>query len=287
MPRRSILLKKFERRLKKRDKMGDKRLIITMLCALILTVSVVSALVPTGGSLTEIGSERAQADTAQSDSAFAGNMTEMNIVGYSTTQTWQGYFGNVTGTIQLADSNDDVLYNWTLANPQGEVYASVQGSVDWTALMCFNFTADNTRASDSLNIGNTSMYGMNLVALEAAYGITSDDVDGVDETFSLTGTHEYGGGFDHTMFYSNSLQFTAGECLSTHLRGNNGAFNDSNFEEILLYDYVNEDPIFVSLIDDSVSGFDGAARDFEMLVLEDGHGTDISTTDYYFYVELE
>ena len=46
--------------------------------------------------------------------------------------------------------------------------------------------------------------------------------------------------------------------------------------------------IFASIIEEaSVLGFDDRDHDFEMLVLEDGHGTDLATTTYYFYVELE
>jgi hypothetical protein len=261
---------------------------IFVFLVILFLISFVAAIRPTGSAISKISSTRAPADVAQSVTAQAGNMTELNIVGYSTTQTWQGYFGNVTGTIQLADSNDDVLYNWTLANPQGEIYASIEGSVDWSSIMCFNFTADNKRASDNLNVGNTSLYGMNLAALETAYGIASDDVDGVDETFSLLGTHEYGQGYKHSQFYSNSLDFEEGECPSTHLRGNNGTINDANFEEVLLYDATNQQPIFASLLEEgSISGFDGKDRDFEMLVIEDGHGTDTVTTPYYFYVELQ
>ena len=259
---------------------------VIFLIALFLIGSTL-AIKPTGSTVSQINSTRAPADAPQQVQALAGNMTELNIVGYSTTQSWQGYFGNVSGTIQLADANDDVLYNWTLASPQGEVYASTQGSVNWDALMCFNFTADDTRASDILNIGDTSQFGMDLNALETTYGISPSDVDGADETFSLAGTHESGGGYKHSQFYSNNLNFAEGECLSTHLRGNNGAIDDSNFEEVLLYDYLSQDIVFASLLDNSILGFDGKSRDFEMLVLEDGHDTDTDETTYFFYVELQ
>ena len=45
--------------------------------------------------------------------------------------------------------------------------------------------------------------------------------------------------------------------------------------------------VFTSILHDSVTGFDGTLVDFEMLVLEDGHGADTSTTTYFFFLEIE
>lgn len=250
-------------------------------------VSVNVLALPFGASNTEVKTERSPIDSPSNDSALAGNVTELTITGFSVTQTWQGYFGNVSGTIQLADASDNIMYNWSLASPQGEVYASTNGSIGWTNIQCLNFTATGTYADDSAQRGATSLFGTNLTQLEASFNITFDDVDGVNESFSLTGTHESGGGFTHSLFYTNSLEFSAGECLSTHIRGNNGVIADANFEEVLLYDPDAQAVVFTTLLDEDIVGFDGVSHDFEMLVLEDGHGVDTATTTYYFYVELE
>jgi len=44
--------------------------------------------------------------------------------------------------------------------------------------------------------------------------------------------------------------------------------------------------VFASLLSDDALGFDSLPHDFEMLVLEDGHGADTATTSYFFFVEL-
>lgn len=262
--------------------------IFIMSLVLVLSFSIVSAVMPSAGFITEESSERTQAGTPESDAAYAGNVTEITAVGYSITQTWQGYYGNVSGTIQLGNVDNDIMYNWTLADPEGEIYATTNDSISWSTIQCLNFSATGNEGDDTGETpGGTSQKGRNLVQLEAAFNIVSDDVDGLDETFSLTGDHEMGGNFNHTMFYSNNLQFTSGECLSTHLFDSTGSNNEDYFEEVLLYDYDSNSVIFASLLDDSVSGFDSNKHDFEMLVLEDGHGTNIATTTYYFYVELE
>ena len=165
----------------------------------VLAISFANAIQPFGANYTLVNSTRAPVDPAQSIQAQAGNVTEVNIHGYSPTQSWQGYFGNITGTIQLADANDNVMYNWSLASPQGEIYSSTSSSLDWTQIQCFNFTATGIGSGNTVELeedwGNTSKNGMNLTELEAAYGIEWDDVDGVNETFNLQ---------DHDAFFTNN-----------------------------------------------------------------------------------
>jgi len=267
----------------KNKKKGVKGMIALMAIAfgIILVLPFAMAIVPFGGTVTPGTPETAPADTAGNNSAFAGNITEITIAAYSTTQSWQGYFGNVSGTIQLADAGDNVLYNWTLANPEGEVYASTNSSITWTDIQCFNFTADGTKGAESGG-GTTSLYGTNLTTLESTFNIASDDVDGVDETFTFTG------GGTHDLFYTANQQFSEGECISTRVYGDTGAGVNDEFEEVLLYEPTSTSIIFAAILEEgSVNGFDSGDHDFEMLVLEDGHGVDVSTTTYYFFVELE
>lgn len=218
-----------------------------------------SSVVPFGANTVNvITSTTATSPAPQSVLAQAGNVTEINIFGYSVTQAWQGYFGNVSGTIQLADSGDNVMYNWSLANPEGEVYASTSNAVAWENIECFNWTSDG-------------------VALETSFNIETGDVDGVNETFN-----EY----KHDVFYSNNIEIAQDSCMSSNIYDSSGSSNDSNFEEVLLWD--GSDVVFTSLLEESsVNGFDGKDHDFEMLVLEDGHGVDTSSSTYYFYVELQ
>jgi len=244
-------------------------------------LSSVVAITPTGGTTNEINTTTAPVDPAGSHPAQAGNVTEINIFGFSTTQSWQGYYGNVSGTIQLADGSDEVMYNWSLASPEGEIYASVNESISWGNIMCFNFTATGTYGDDSGNIGNTSLLGMNLSQLENAYSIGVDDVDGVDETFSLIGAGT------HNTFYTNNLDFTEGECRNTRIYNSTGLGEDDKFEEVLLYDSDTQNVVYASILNEDALGFDDAYHDFEMLVLEDGHDIDTGVTLYYFYVELQ
>lgn len=247
--------------------MNTERLtLLSVLLLLLVTVGMttnVLAVQPFGANYTIVKpSERAPMDPAANHTALAGNVTELEVSGYSTTQSWQGYYGNVSGTIQLADAADHQMYNWSLASPEGEIYATTDTSVAWANIACFDLAT-------------------NHLALEAAFNIASDDVDGVNETFST--------GNGHDMFYTNNVQFTTGICPSTSIYDGTHTSVDNNFEEVLLTDQsAATEVIFTSILDEEdVTGFDDKLHDFEMLVLEDGHGTDLATTTYYFYVELE
>jgi hypothetical protein len=254
-----------------------------LLLLLIFTfqISLVLAVQPFGANYTIINSTRGTPDDPASIPAQAGNVTEININGFTTTQSWQGYFGNVTGTIQLADGSDNIMYNWSLASPEGEIYTSTSNSINWINVQCLNFSSDGTLIDESGNGGTTSRHGTNLAQLEALFNMEFDDVDGVNETFNLIGPGT------HDLFYTNNLEFSEGECQNTRLFSSIGAGENDKFEEVLLYEPESQAVIFTSLLDEDVLGFDNRPHDFEMLVLEDGHGTDTATTPYYFYVELE
>lgn len=240
----------------------------------------VSAISPNGANFTIVRSSSAPNDSATSNNAMAGNITELNVFAYATTTAWQGYVGNVSGAIRLADSNGAVLYNWTLTNPSGEVYASTNVTIQWSNIQCFNFTALGNFSVGGEVYGNTSIYGYNVTQLESRFNINVTSVDGVNETFSKT--------ISHGQFYTANQLFTAGECLSANIFDNAGKSTSGNFEEVLLYEPTTTSVVFASILEESLSGYDSKPRDFEMLVLEDGHGAQATTTTpYYFFVELE
>ncbi len=224
------------------------------LVSIVLVLSSFVAALPSGATVTNLSSSHADASAAGNDSAMAGNITELSIFGVSITQSWQGYFGNVSGAIQLADSSNNAMYNWSLASPEGEIYASNSSSVSWEGIQCYN-------------------EANNMTFFESMFGLNIADTDGLNETFNLN---------NHAEFFTNNKQFTAGLCDNTKLYNSVGI---GTFDEVLLTD--GPSLIFTSLLLEDADGFDGIPHDFEMMVLEDGHGTDTNPTTYYFWVELE
>jgi hypothetical protein len=230
----------------------------------LITFGVVSASVvfaaPTGpSSITNLGSSRYSESGAANISAIAGNVTELNFVANAITQTWQGYFGNITGSIVLGNSNNQSMYNWNLTSPSGEIYATRSSVVPaWTSVSC----------ADSAQIG----------AEDTALGVNQvTDQDSVNRTF-------FNGTTFNTFFVGNKNINSTQNCYATNLY-NSSAAPSGSFSEVLLHDGTSL--IYTALIADNANGFDGRTHDFEMLVGENGHNGDVVATPYYFYLELQ
>lgn len=266
----------------------NRILLISVLLVVLLSVSVI-ALEPFGASVTPTTpSDRATQDGAGTDpNAIAGNVTFLDVTGFSITQSWQGYWGNVTGVITLEDNSGNVMYNWSESSPEGEIFASTNSSLEWNYIQCFNHTADGTYADDTGNAGGTSAFGTNALILNTEFSLEQDDPDTVNVTFG-DGTHPQGEGLTHDLFIVNSLQFDAGECeAATHLFADSNSSEDSAFQEVLMYEPSTFSVVYATILDEDELGFNDEPMDFQMIVMENGHGTDTSVDTYYFWVELE
>ena len=245
------------------------RLSLMIFALSLYSIAVFSA--PLGpASLAEGADERRDGGTDTTSGtltqADAGNMTSMTINSTAISQRWQGYYGNVSGTITLDDGQNNTLYSWDIANPAGEIYAvNDSKSVAWTQVQCLNFTAGDT--SDNVT----------LTALENSLGMNSADPDGVNETFNLS----RGGSF--TVGSSVTIGDDSG-CSWASLNTDNGP-DTVRFNETILSDNTsNHNVIYTTVIEESLTGFSGSSLDFEMIVGDDGDT--VAATDYYFYVEL-
>ncbi|MEM4710806.1 MAG: hypothetical protein QXL18_02590 [Candidatus Woesearchaeota archaeon] len=252
---------------------------VLLLLLAILAISFAYAL-PSGptGPIAPISSQRWPTWPSQTIEAIAGNVTEFNTDTSTITRTWQGYFGNVTGTIVLGDANNNTLYDWSVANPQGEIYAIRSPTVpSWSNARCANATE--------------------LQAEDTALGVNAAiDEDAVNRTFVVGGSAEaqanYGGPLTHPTFYVADSQINANTCPIAYLYNSSGLPSDA-FREVILSDGGSVPIIYTAFLAHTFyptsesTGFNGLTHDFQMIVGEDGHGTDTATSTYYFYLELE
>jgi hypothetical protein len=196
-------------------------------------------------------------------------VTQLSITGNTVTQTWQAYYGNVSGTITLDNAQNHTIYDWDLASPEGEIYAS-EAQVDFTYGNVFCYDFNQSDVGDS---------GFNTLAeYEALLGLATDDADGIDETFAESTSYD--------AFYVGSYYVDA-ICPTTQMYDQNEQKDPDKFQEVLLYDNSSDKLVYTTIIEQDVQGFDDQYWDFEMIVGEDGHNGDTTTTTYYFYVELE
>jgi hypothetical protein len=234
-------------------------MVLVLVFGLVLGITLVAA-APTGpSSLTRGTDSRFGLDTsAKSTTAFAGNVTSIDFNASTITQTWQGYFGNITGNIVLGNANNDTFYDWSYASVRGEVYATRTASTPaWSLINCANLT--HIAVEDTFLGTNQSI-----------------DPDAVNNTFRNSTTHD-------TFTVGAVTINSTNNCHAVNLYDGSGA-STTNFQEVLLYD--NTSIIYTSLLTNGAQGFDGTNHNFQMLVGENGHAGDTSTTTYYFYVEL-
>jgi hypothetical protein len=203
----------------------------------------------------------------QNITATAGNITAMLLYGISQTKSWQGFYGNVSGTITLDDANNFTFYNWTSVHPRGQVYATLNNSVEWHTVECFNFTGE----------------GLNLTGMDMFYNISPNDADNINITFNQT---------DHMPFTVGFRNFSY--CPTTYIFQDD-QYQQGNFQNVLLWDITNNETgwIYATMIENKTPNainrltcYNGQVCDFQLLVNENGHWTDIETTQYYFWVEL-
>ncbi len=184
--------------------------------------------------------------------AQAGNVTELSLHGLSVTRFWQGFYGNITGSIILADGSGNNFYDWNVSVPTGQVYASRNNAVSWDTVECPE-PADITAEEGSLNQ-------------------SASDPDSITNTFTAV---------NHPSFD------VAGEAISgcpTTQAYNASGEQGEAFWQVLLK--AGTDIVYTTIIEDtSPEGFDGRPWHFQLLVGEDG--TNDQTTGYYFYLELQ
>ncbi len=248
----------------------DMWLLLGMLMISSASIAVATS-VPEGPTTLDIEStSRRTAVDSPTLEAVAGNVTQLTVAGTTVTQTWQGYYGNVTGTITLDDASNNTMYDWSLASPEGEIYAS-QAAVTWTSgnVKCYDLQLTDVGYSAHVTLSE----------LETSLGLASDDIDGVDETFTEGTTYD--------SFYVGDYQIDA-TCPETQTYNGSETKDSSSFQEVLLYDNTSNEIVYTAIIEETEPiGFNDQYWDFQMLVGEDGHNGDTGTTTYYFYVELE
>jgi len=182
--------------------------------------------------------------------AGGGNVTPLNIDFTQLSNTWQGYFGSVTGGLVLEDASGDNFYDWNAVVPSGEILATRQIISDWTDINCTNQT-EIYQEEERLNIPNSSSEGINDTYKNKTHPV-----------FQVAGRTMKG-------------------CRST-LTDNS---TDTNvvFWNVLL-NTNRTTTIYTALIDNDKVGFNGTVVDFQLLV---PINKSTGKATYNIYVELD
>jgi len=239
-------------------------LAVVSIISIFLIIGTVSGAAPVGpNTLTQASSSRGtDTNTSQQLSVEAGNITELVINDLQITQHWAGFFGNVTGNVELTDSSGNTFYNWSLINPAGEVYASNGSVANWNDIRC-------------IGLNGSSNFGPNQTTLNSMWGMSDGESDAIENTFnrSFTGNFSVGSTVIDSLDNCHLVYTFVDESPQA-----------GDFPEVLLTD--NTSVIFTAIINNSINGYKSGTdnHDFQMLVGENGEVQ--GTTNYFFYVEL-
>jgi len=212
---------------------------------------------PDGAKINEIGSSREEnLTTPDNITSVAGNLSEINLDTIATTDSWQGYYGDIHNIVTLKDSRENIFYNWSDALPQGQIFAS---------------------RSDNVNFYSVSCIKPEQISAEESYlGQQISDSDSITNTFNS---------YNHPMFYIGAKKIENNSCISTNIFNIDGK-DPLHFYELMLTDD-GSNVIYATVVDNKAEGFNHGSHDFEMLVGDNGHSGDTNPTPYYFFVELQ
>ncbi len=236
-----------------------KILVMSILLALFMVTNYLTYANPSGPTITFIANETKNPAGATMINTSGGTITTVTLNATTQNLRWKAYVGNVSGTLTLDDGNDNTLFDWELTSVVGEIYATrTENSINWTGINCSNAT--------------------HISYEEISLNHTNKD-DNITSTFD-DGTHRG--------FYVGTREILSDTCFAVHTYVNSSS-QQSNFEEVILYDGTNEtngNIIYATPFEDNAYGFDNNTYDFQMIVPEVGLATWTGSTAYYFYVEL-
>jgi len=234
--------------MRKRQNIGLMLLVVFTVMTVMLN-TVVGA--PTGATLNPGNSTRGTDPTATTVDAQAGNVTQLNIDQTRITDIWQGFYGNVSGTIVLENSAGQNFYDWTGTEVTGQIYASRYAVPDWSGINCSNSTHWEEE--------------------ETELTISSTATDGINETFNT---------YTHPTFDVGSVTIDSNVCPAT--RPYTSGETAGVWYNVMLNSN-SSNTVYTVVVSSDGTAYDGTTVDFEILVPTD---TTQTLTSYYFYAEL-
>ena len=185
--------------------------------------------VPGGANVTEGVSETGTATVVDTSSTEGGNITYADVYSKQLTGNWAGFFGNVSGSIVLADASSNTFFQWTITNFDDSVVYAASGTIsNW--------------AGANIVPGNSSV--------APAY-IQGTGTDNFTNTFNESGD-----------FNSSSLNEGLVPYVDTWQSGAAG-----NLRTFALYATAEAETIWAGLVDDDSASFGTATTvDYQILL---------------------
>lgn len=211
---------------------------------------------PNGVTVVSNTTATATPTSAAAITTAGGSFTTLLLNATTQTLRWKAYVGNITGSLTLQDGANFTIYDWSLSSPAGEVYASRNNSISWSAIRC----------------GVTSI----LQTEQTQLNITTTKEDSINRTFNNT---------IHRGFYVGTTLIQNSTCRAIATYVNNtrqSSAENATFQEVLLDDTVSI--VYATLLEANAQGYNNGQFDFQMIVPDSDVNPTPST--YYFWAEL-
>jgi hypothetical protein len=237
----------------------DKRTIgiAVIVVALVAAFTGIASAAPAGDSeyTQDFGTPVTNASVGALNAARGGNITQANFTGVaSQTAKWQGYYGNLSGSVTLGSSGGT---GWSNSTNIGYVLATPNGSIpDW-----HNYSVSSADTIDTA-------YGFDTSDVDDA-GATFDDTP-VSATLVIAGT-------SHTATSSNTVLTWNADASADRWQTTALDYGSPTAGQTQLMMFVG-----VNNATAAASAYNDIACDYQMIVPVHGG----STQNYYFYIEL-
>src|SRR3989338_4993253 len=116
---------------------AGKIAMLMLAIALFIAFIGASSAEPSGPTITFMNNETKATSGAATINTSGGSIT--TVILNTTTQNlrWKAYVGNVTGTLTLDDASGFTIFDWSITNLLGEVYATRSSSaISWGKSNC-------------------------------------------------------------------------------------------------------------------------------------------------------
>lgn len=231
--------------------------ILAIICIIVLFLISLGSSLPSGDiSFSSNTTSAFDGYNASNDSAQGGTITTIIFNASQQTMKWKAYIGNISGSLSLRNSDNFTLYDWSLNENLGEIYASRANNVNWSSMNCTNQTLIDNE--------------------EALLSFDPSSIDSINNTFNNS---------VHKGFYVSGTNITNSTCraIMTNINNSDQGLSESGlFQEVLLSDKTNL--VYASILETDLLGYNNQTFDFQM-ILADTESTSTITT-YYFYIEL-
>jgi hypothetical protein len=233
-----------------------------MVASVVAFTGIVSAL-PDGATMDiNVSASTKDAGTVGTNSAQGGYITGLNATVEQSTAKWQGYCGNVTGSIVLMDGSSNKMFDWgdSITNGGTVLATTSPTSPTWAGV-----EAVTTTERDHATLGINYLWSWDNTGLDCA-----------DDTFSIaTGSVTVAGKpITATVATDVNAILPIGQGWQTLVIDDSGAGSIAS----------KDDYIFVGKICENKNGVFGSQADYQLIVPVSDNPGDAEM--YRFYVEL-